>query len=354
MKKFLKTILANIMYFIGHQKIPDIFNNINIETTSRCNLKCKFCAYDKRDLLNVPYTTMSLTEFQDIVLQSLDLGYKNIGLTPTTGDVFMDKEIINKLIFLDNQKQLDGYYFYTNFIPLDEIKISQLYSLKKLTNLGISIYGSDLESFLKLSGGTAKAYEKLIKNLTFLKKIIVNSKPNFKIEIALRTVKDFKIESSTDQISLIIKKLIKEDFIEFSQNSEFNNWGGLIEDKDVKNLGIRLKSKKINKIGSCSLIYSRLIVGANGKVNACACRDANFTLAIGDLKQKKLREIINYKNPTYKNLILRQEKNDFPDVCKACDFYRSIYQNNNFVWSFKDKRIKHFSLKNIIKILDAR
>ena len=37
-------------------------------------------------------------------------------------------------------------------------------------------------------------------------------------------------------------------------------------------------------------------------------RDANFTLAIGDLNKNKLNEIINIKNQKYKNLIDRQEK----------------------------------------------
>ena len=126
MKENLKNLLGYARYYLGIQKIPDILNNINIETTSRCNLKCKFCAYDKRNLDEVPYTTMPQEMFEDVVKQSLDLGYENIGLTPTTGDIFMDKKLFDKLIFLDNQTRLDGYYFYTNFIPLNQNIIDQI------------------------------------------------------------------------------------------------------------------------------------------------------------------------------------------------------------------------------------
>ena len=119
MKNFLKIILAYLRYLLGFQIIPDPLNNINIETTSRCNLKCKFCAYDKRDLLSVPHTTMSQEKFEDVVNQSIELGYENIGLTPTTGDIFMDKDIINKLEYLEGKEKLKGYYLYTNFIPIN-------------------------------------------------------------------------------------------------------------------------------------------------------------------------------------------------------------------------------------------
>ena len=79
MKKFIKYLLAHIRYILKIQKIPDILNNIYIENTSKCNLKCKFCAYDKRDLETVPYETMSQATFEDFVNQSLEIGYKNIG-----------------------------------------------------------------------------------------------------------------------------------------------------------------------------------------------------------------------------------------------------------------------------------
>ena len=72
------------------------------------------------------------------------------------------------------------------------------------------------------------------------------------------------------------------------------------------------------------LIYSRLIVGASGKVNACACRDANYTLAIGDLNEKKLKEIVNLKNNKYKDLILAQEQNNFMTFMNHAIFIKAF------------------------------
>ncbi|MAD56940.1 MAG: hypothetical protein CMK44_00015 [Porticoccus sp.] len=354
-KKFIKSLIAKLNYLFEIQQIPDPLNNINIETTSKCNLSCKFCAYDKRDLEKVPLTTMSIENFDEIVNQSLNLGYKNIGLTPTTGDIFMDKGIMKKLNILELKSLLDGYYFYTNFIPINEDNIKKLFYLKKLKSFGISIYGHDEESFKLYSNGSINSYNKLIKNLNFLLNYIKNfNLNNLKIEISQRTKRGFELGKSESELSTILKKLLSNKNIEYSQNSEFNNWGGIVKEHDIKDLDIKLNDTNQKKIGSCSLIYSRMMIGANGLVNACACRDANFTLAIGDLNKNKLNEIINIKNKKYKDLIDRQEKNDFPDVCKSCDFYRSIYTKNDFIWSFRDKKIKKYSLKETLKLLNER
>ena len=100
MKKLIKNLIAQLNYLFKNQKIPDVLNNLNIETTSRCNLKCKFCAYEKRDLDVVPHETMSYDFFVEVVNQALEIGYKNIGLTPQTGDIFMDKGIDKKFEYL--------------------------------------------------------------------------------------------------------------------------------------------------------------------------------------------------------------------------------------------------------------
>lgn len=353
-KKIIKYYLSKLNFFLGIQKIPYIYDHINIETTSRCNLKCKFCAYDKRDLEIYPIETMDMELFKDIVSQSLDLGYKKIGLTPTTGDIYMDKSISEKIKFLENLNRYDGYFFYTNFIPIKKNQIEELFYKNKLISFGISIYGHDLETFKKFSGGTINAYNKMIENLIFLEKILGEKDQTFEISISQRTEKDFNLQRNHSDLSNIIKKILKKNKVIYEANSEFNNWGGIIKIDDVKNLNIDLNSTETSKIGSCSLIYSRLIIGANGLVNACACRDANYSLRLGNVKTEKIKDIISLKNKKYKDLIDRQEKNDFPEVCKSCDFYRSIYQKNFPTWILRNKKTRHYRLTEIKSILDNR
>lgn len=350
----IKFIFTKINFFLKKQKIPDILNTIYIENTSRCNLKCKFCAYDKRDLDVVPYETMTQDMFKNVVSQSLDIGYRNIGLTPTTGDIFMDKNFFQKIEYLESLSHLKGYFFYSNFIPIKKEKIEELFKLKKLKSFGISIYGHDEDSFLNFSKGSKKSYNKLIENLETLNSLLNKRSYNFNLEISQRTAKNFDLLKSNSYLSSILKEIIDYKNVSYDKNSSFNNWGGIISKKDVSDLDIKLNSNMTKKIGSCSLIYSRLIIAPNGLVNACACRDANFTLKIGNINNDKLKNIINLKNPIYKDLIIRQEKNDFPDVCKSCDFYRSIYQKNYPIWSMREEKIKTLSLRETLKILESR
>ena len=77
-------------------------------------------------------------------------------------------------------------------------------------------------------------------------------------------------------------------------------------------------------------------------------------MKIGNAKENKLKDIINLKNKNYKEIIERQEKNDFPDVCKSCDFYRSIYEKNYPAWSLKNEKIDNYSLKDVLKELNER
>ena len=65
------------------------------------------------------------------------------------------------------------------------------------------------------------------------------------------------------------------------------------------------------------------IILANGKVNACACRDVEAELVIGDLKESTLSEI--WAGKGIEEIIQRHEVGDFPDVCRRCTWYISIY-----------------------------
>ena len=107
----------------------------------------------------------------------------------------------------------------------------------------------------------------------------------------------------------------------------YNNWGGLVKPDDVSPAKIVLSSKSPPKVGACRLIFFKLQVMADGTVNACACRDANATLAIGNLNNDSLKYIISRENETYMQLILNQESGLFNEICTTCDFYDSIYKS---------------------------
>ena len=59
--------------------VPPHEHTLAIETSSLCNLKCRFCAYDKKQ---GPRLSMTDAFFIDCVTQALDMGYREFNLTP--------------------------------------------------------------------------------------------------------------------------------------------------------------------------------------------------------------------------------------------------------------------------------
>ena len=306
--------------------IPHPRKKIYIETSSICNLECKFCGYSKK---STPKTILGYKDFTNYINQALDMGFESFGLTPITGDIFTDPGIFEKLSYLENNFRVKEYSFFTNLINLNHARLENLKMLQKLKELSISIYGHDLESFRRLTTGSEFSYKKIVENLN-----IIATNWDFKtpsISIHLRTTPCFDMasnyaQSNPSDLIRAASRVISSKNCSFHQNAHFNNWGGLIDQSDLEGTGISLRNKEVTKIGPCSLIFYKLQIMADGRVNACACRDANATLAIGDLKEERLSFILSSKNDTYMQLINSQMKNNFNEICFNCDFYRSIYK----------------------------
>ncbi|MBN2326149.1 MAG: radical SAM/SPASM domain-containing protein [Candidatus Omnitrophica bacterium] len=301
--------------------IPDPFHTLTVETSSLCNLNCRFCAYGKKAQ---PRTSMSNEFFFDVIEQAAQMGFRRFALTPLTGDVFMDKHFLEKTRHLDNHKSAQSYSFFTNFVIPNEEEILQLLQLKKLNELVLSIYGHDEESFIRLTRSNAASYRRLLNNLETL----IEHFPSRHacIEIGWRTYSHPAIQPNSRLIELM-QILRRKHRVQIRRSRIYNNWGGSITPEDVKGLDIQLgDERRVYKQGACSLIFYRWLVMADGIVNACACRDVDATLRIGDLRTTPLKEILSTRNGAYMALIQKQQAGHFDPVCRDCDFYKSIYR----------------------------
>jgi len=89
-RNFKNAVAININRARGREFIPKGVPTLSIETSSLCNLECRFCAYVKKSSAKV---TMKDEFFRSCVGQAIDMGYRHFDLTPCTGDVFMDRGI---------------------------------------------------------------------------------------------------------------------------------------------------------------------------------------------------------------------------------------------------------------------
>jgi sulfatase maturation enzyme AslB (radical SAM superfamily) len=322
-KNALSKVEINFNRLAGRELVPTQTKILNIETSSLCNLKCRFCAYTKKHSAKV---SMTDAFFADCVEQALGMGFSEFELTPCTGDVFMDRHVFNKFQMLEDNPSVEAYRFFTNFTILDLDEIEKLLALKKLKNMTVSIYGHDLASFLAITLSTEKVYKRLIDNLEFLLERLGTQ--GFHLDIGTRTTRDAP-RRAVNELTTLLERF-RERGVPIRPAHVYNNWGGYITQADVAGLAIDVTSAdSIYKWGACSHLFTTYQVMATGIVNGCACRDVDATLRIGDLNEAPLRKILSPDNPVYMQLIEEQQRGQFRTVCKSCDYYKSIYHKRS-------------------------
>jgi sulfatase maturation enzyme AslB (radical SAM superfamily) len=322
-KNLLSAVEINLNRAAGREFVPNQPDMLHIETCSTCNLKCRFCAYVKKDNVKV---AMKDEFFADLVAQAVEMGYCRFELTPCTGDVFMDHHLFNKLDLLEANPAVETYQFFTNFTILKPQDVERLVRLKKLCTLTISIYGHDLPTFIAITQSNEKIYRRLIGNLETLFALL--DQRSFDLNFGFRSTRDAPRHGDSEIMRVLAR--FAAAGIKVRTSNVYSNWGGYISQEDVKGLAIDItKPEKTYKNGACTLLLTSVQITANGIVNGCACKDVDASLCIGDLNEKPLRELLSTRNPAYMALIEEQQRGAFRPVCQSCDYYKSIYHQRS-------------------------
>lgn len=323
LKKVLVGAEIGVNRLLGREFIPVDLGAFNVETTGACNLRCRFCAYDKKA---TPRTSMSNERFADVVEQALRLGFDRFHLTPCTGDVFMDKHVFDKLAFLENHPAVKAYHFFSNLTIPTEEQLLRLLSLSKFERMTISVYGHDEASFVAITQSTPKIYRRLVGNLRTVYEHL--DRWPFRVSIGHRSSFDARATRESDLMRLL-EQFANAGVGINASHGLYNNWGGYITQDDVAGLDMHVSAADDTvKAGACVKLFDSVQVMATGVVNACACRDVDATLAIGNVATQPLAEIISARNADYRKIIDEQRAGKFRPICAGCDFYRSIYHQS--------------------------
>lgn len=305
----------------GRAFVPDPRTHLFIEPTTHCNLACRFCTYR---LHRRSDHVMAAETFARFVGESVEMGFARIALTPINGDVFVDKRVMDKLRHLETVPGLSGFLLYTNFIAASPEAIAELVGMKRLTLFNISVYGHDRASFEKVAGRGADQYRRLVDNLNRLADLLPQAANPAAFQVSIRTGRHADFNGPGDLLGAI--RRLGELGVPVTRQSRCDDWGGLITASDMAGLDMELiEGRLLYKQGACILPFYAVQILADGRVNACACRDIDGQLVIGDLARNSLGEILSADNPAYVGLIERQQRGDFPPACRGCSFYRSIY-----------------------------
>jgi len=275
---------------------------IFIEPTSICNLNCKFCVSNLRENNGI----MPNELFYEAVSQTIDYGIPHIDISPFTGEIFTDPDILKKIDILE-ESDIKSWSFFTNLTLINNSILEKLYNSKKLTIISLSINGEDYESFNYLTGGNKELFDNVIINLERIFKI-----KNVKINLYLKFLNlNYKFYWHKKEISNLIFRnssrvtlLIQQNFID--------DWCGYIKE-GVFGRTLVVKNHINNK--QCHVLSDKNMIHWNGDFHLCGCRDFTRETFVENIKNLTIKEM--YNGEKVKSII-----HSWKTICQSCGHKR--------------------------------
>ena len=178
-----------------------------------------------------------------------------------------------------------------------------------------------------ITKSTGQLYRRLVANLDAL--LALKDQWKFGVAVGFRSTFDVPDDDASELLRAL-RRYREAGVPVRPSHGVYNNWGGYITQADVAGLDMHITSTElVYKHGACVKLFDSVQVMASGVVNACACRDVDATLRIGDARTGRLADILSTRNAEYMRIIEEQQQGRFRPVCAGCDFYKSIYHQRS-------------------------
>ncbi|MGA2344137.1 MAG: AMP-binding protein, partial [Steroidobacteraceae bacterium] len=217
---------------------------------------------------------------------------------------------------LASRPEVKLYHFYTNAILMRAPAIARLLRYDERFCIFCSYGGFDRATYGKVMG--VDKFDAATANIRLLIEEKVRSGSKIRVQVNLRVPKGNERGEFWDYL----RRRSAEGVIHLDGVDDFDNWGGKISDEQLRGAGLVPKPPPVHR-GPCHRLITGPMILADGRVNACCCRDVEATLIVGDVKAQPLKDILS--GPALKDLLKRHESGDFPDICKVCTRYEPIY-----------------------------
>ncbi len=285
----------------------EIPNNIMVELTNSCNLKCNFC-YNMKMKRKKGFMTFDL--FKKIVNQSIELGVENMGLY-TVGESFLHPQIFDFIKYA-KQKGIKYIYITTNGQVLNKNKIEKIFD-SGLNSIKFSIDAGNKEKYETLKIGAN--WNKLIEVIKEIRTIRDNSNSDLKIFASFTVMTDNFDELK--EYNNTFANLIDETNFSLVENQGSQVDTNSFYSKDIASV-IENIILPIEKWHPCGMLWNRFIVTYEGYLTIC-CVDFENQLLYGDISKESLAESWNNeKIKNYRKIHKLKEFKKLP-MCYNCD-----------------------------------
>ncbi|MBI4248227.1 MAG: radical SAM protein [Elusimicrobia bacterium] len=288
-------------------------NTLYMEGTNICNAKCVFCAYPQ---MQRPKVTMEMDTFKNTILGFVRAGGREVNLSAIVGDPLIDRYLFDKLDFLRSQPQIRAAQFFTNAIAMRPAMADKLLTYGKFLKVCISFGGFDRETYLRIF--KVDKFETVVPQIQHLIAQKEATGSSLDITVNLRV----PVENRKGPFWDYLRDRHRKGIILLDWVDQFDNWGGDISEETLLAADLTPRPLPLKR-GPCHRLLTGPAVLADGRVNACACRDVEATLIIGDLKTQSMQAILS--GAPLKELLDKHERADFPAICEKCTLYESIY-----------------------------
>jgi len=246
------------------------------------------------------------------------MGGRAVSLTPIVGDPFVDKFLFERLADLHQRPEIQQIGFYTNAILMDRAKVERLLPYADKLHVHVSWGGFDAPTWNRIMG--VKKFDEARDAVLGFLELKEASGSKIPFTLALRCPES----ACQGPLWKTLKSYRDRGLVEIAGMPDYDSWAGKIQPDALTAVGLAPRSMPYKR-GACELLFTKPVVLADGRVNACACRDVEAELIVGDVHEKPLSKI--WAGSEISALIERHETGDYPDVCRRCTYFVSVYNS---------------------------
>ena len=285
--------------------------HLKIETTTTCNARCAFCAYDS---MNRPKGTMPMARFEQTVTQFVEAGGRAITLCPNMGEVLCDPHFLDRLRTCRSHGETRWVAIVTNLIGLNRLDDGQLAEALELTDLWSCSIGPNRAVYRTMFG--VDRFERVLEGLERIRRLIGSTTRRPEIQLHGRGhAGEFEIDPRIPGLA--------EAFGQPRLNwtVAYSDWGG-----KTPGLPNGTPVKRTDDTASarppCNKPLEAAVALWDGRVGFCACGDYDAKLVIGHLDEERLGPILAGRGR--RGLLASFLEGTLNAYCRKCTFYAPL------------------------------
>lgn len=282
---------------------------LQVETVNTCNNLCVICAYPLHLNRKV---VMPMDIFEKVLSDYSAMGGGYMSMTPVTGDILLDKHLLERLDLVKKYPAIREIGVTTNAAMLDRFSDCEVHKIvDSFGKIQISIYGIDEEEYISMT--KRNSYRRAVEGV---RRILGVRTKN--IYLAFRLLKP---RSKQDLVNWIEQEVSCKEPVEINSimTGGYANFSGLDTSKALP-FGATWNTLQPTKT-QCMIPLLAVQVSSNGEVSFCPCVGAREDLILGNISRNTLLEIYNSSKT---RALWEWSKYGIPKSCAACSFYVPI------------------------------